>query len=134
MPNRFYPKGAEKILSAQIDLSADTIKVVLVTNAYTFSAAHEFLNQLTTVGAAQTLAGKSVAGGVFDGDDAAFGAIPSGSTVQALAFYKDTGNPSTSPLLFYLDEVTGFPFATNGATVSIPWSDGAAKIFSLVAA
>lgn len=132
MSNRFYPKGAEKLLSAQINFSTDTIKVALVTNAYTFSAAHEFLNQITTVGTAQTLAGKTVTGGVLDGDDAAFGAIASGSTVQALAFYKDTGNPSTSPLLFYLDEVTGFPFATNGATVSIPWSDGAAKILSLV--
>ena len=71
-------------------------------------------------------------GGVLDADDLDFGALAPGSTIGSVVIFKDTGNPSTSPLLCYLDEVTGFPFATNGGEVSIPWSDGAAKILSLV--
>ena len=133
MANKFYPKGAEKVLSGAIDLSTDTIAVGLVSNAYTFSANHEFLSSLgTLVGTAQALTNKVVTGGIFDADDPVFGAIAPGSTIKALAIFKDTGNPSTSPLLCYLDEVTGFPFATNGGEVSVPWSNGAAKIFSLV--
>lgn len=133
MTNKFYPKGAEKVLSGAIKFDADTIAVGLVSNAYTFSANHEFLSSLgSLVGTPQKLANKIIAGGVLDADDVQFGALVPGSTVKALAIFKDTGNPSTSPLLCYLDEVTGFPFATNGGEVAIPWSDGAAKILSLV--
>lgn len=133
MANKFYPKGAEKVLRAQINFETDTIKVGIVSSGYTFSASHEFLSAVgDLVGTPQVLAGKMVAGGVFDADDAAFGALAAGSTGAALVLFKDTGNASTSPLLCFLDEVTGFPFATNGGEVSIPWSNGAAKILSLV--
>lgn len=133
MANKFYPKGAEKVLKGAIKFDADAIAVALVSNTYTFSVEHEFLSSIgTVVGTVQALTNKTVAGGVFDADDAAFGAIAPGSTIKALAIFKDTGNASTSPLLCYLDEVTGFPFATNGGEVTIPWSDGPAKILSLV--
>lgn len=133
MANKFYPKGAEKVLKGAIKFDADTIAVGLVPNAYTFSDTHEFLSSLgTLVGTPQVLGNTSVTGGVFDADDPVFGAIAPGSTIKALAIFKDTGNASTSPLLCYLDEVTGFPFPTNGGEVAIPWSDGPAKILSLV--
>lgn len=131
MANKFYPKGKEKMLLAQVNWAADTIKVVLVTSAYTYSDAHEFLSDLSTVGTAQTLANKTTTNGVFDADDVAFTALATGSTVKALAIYKDTGVASTSPLLAYLDGVTGFPMATSGADALIPWSAGPAKIFTL---
>lgn len=133
MANTFYPKGAQKTLSAQIDFSANTISAALVPSGYTYSASHEFLSDVgTIVGAKVDLANKSVTGGVFDADDLSFGALTAGSTVKALVLYKDTGTPSTSSLLCYLDEVIGFPFATNGGAVAIPWSNGSAKILSLV--
>lgn len=133
MANKFYPKGAQKILSAQIDFASNTISAVLVPSSYTYSAAHEFLSDVgTVVGAAAGLTGKTIAGGTFDADDLNFGPLAAGSTIKAIALFKDTGLPSTSPLLCYLDEVTGFPFSTNGGAVSIPWSNGDAKILSLV--
>lgn len=133
MANKFYPKGAEKVLSGAIKFDTDKIAVGLVSNAYTFSVNHEFLSSLgTLVGTPQVLANKIIEGGVLDADDVRFGALAPGNTVKALAIFKDTGNPGTSPLLCYLDEVTGFPFATNGGEVAIPWSDGPAKILSLV--
>lgn len=133
MANKFYPKGAEKVLSGAVNLAADDISVALVSSTYTYSNAHEFLSSVgSLVGTPQTLTNKTVAGGVFDADNLAFGSLAPGNTIKALAIFKDTGNPSTSPLLCYLDEVTGFPFNTNGGEVSIPWSDGAAKILSLV--
>lgn len=133
MSNTFYPKGAQKILRAQINFGTDTIKAVLVPTAYTFSAAHEFLSDVgATVGTAQTLANKTTDGGVFDADDPDFGALAAGSTVKGLVLYKDSGSAATSPLVCYLDEVIGFPFPTNGGVVKVPWSDGVAKILSLM--
>lgn len=133
MANKFYPKGAQKVLSGAINFNADTIKAALVPAAYAYSDAHEFLADLgTVVGIPVTLQNKTVAGGVFDADDISFGALAAGSTVKAIALFKDTGNAATSPLLAYYDVVTGFPFSTNGSEVSTPWSDGPAKILSLV--
>lgn len=134
MANKFYPKGAEKVLGAQVNFSSANISVALVSSSYTYSDAHEFLSDAgTLVGTAVALAGKVITGGVFDADDAAFGALAPGSTVKALVVFRDTGLASTSPLLCYYDEITGFPFATNGGDVSVPWSNGVAKIISLVA-
>lgn len=132
MANRLYPKGAQKILDGLVNFSTDAIKAVLVSDAYVFSAAHEFQSDLATVGAPVALANKVTSGGIFDADDVSFGALPAGNTVKALALFVDTGNPSTSALLAYYDVVTGFPFSTNGSEVSTPWSDGPAKILSLV--
>lgn len=134
MANTFYPKGAEKMLSAAINYTSDTIKAVLVSSAYTYSAAHEFLSDLgTTIGTAQTLGTKSVTGGVFDAADLDFGALAPGDTVKALVLVKDTGNPSTSPLLMYLDSgpSVGLPFNTNGGGVTVPWNGDAKKIARL---
>ena len=133
MANTFYPKGAQKILGGQIDFSANNISAALVPSGYTYSVAHEFLSEIGgLVGAPVALANKDITGGVFDADDLDFGALAPGNTVKALVLYKDTGAPATSPLLCYLDNVIGFPFATNGGGVSIPWSDGTAKILSLM--
>ena len=45
--------------------------------------------------------------------------------------YKDTGVTSTSPLIAYIDTITGFPLATNGGDIQIIWDSGANKIFAL---
>ena len=134
MANKFYPKGAEKVLGAQVNFSSANISVALVSSTYTYSDTHEFLSDAgTLVGAAVALASKVVTGGVFDADDPAFGALAPGDTVKALIIFRDTGSAATSPLLCYFDEITGFPFATNGGDVTVPWSNGVAKILSLVA-
>lgn len=133
MANRFYPKGAEKFWRGQINWESDNIAVAIVSVSYTYSDAHEFLSDAgTLVGTKQALANKTFAGGVFDADDADFGLLAPGSTAKALVLFKDTGNASTSPLLCYLDDVVGFPFTTNGGQVTVPWSNGADKIISLV--
>ncbi|WP_043007326.1 hypothetical protein [Comamonas testosteroni] len=128
MSNTAYPKGAEKILSGAINFAAATIKVALVSDAYTYSAAHEFLSSVTRVGTDQTLTGKSVTGGVFDAAAVEFGVLAPGSRVKAVVLYLDSGNPSTSPLLFFMDSVQGLPMDTNGGEVRVPWDTGPNKI------
>lgn len=133
MANKFYPKGAEKSLSGATNFMAHAIAVAIVPAGYTYSNAHEYLADVgALVGSPVVLTNKSINGGVFDADDAAFGALAPGSIAKALVLFKNTGDPATSPLLCYLDEVVGFPFQTNGGDVGIPWSDGPSKILSLV--
>ena len=134
MANAHYAKGKEKILSASINYPTDTIKVALVKNTYPQDIANdEFFTSISAyvVGTPQTLASKTVAAGVFDADDAVFLAVPAGSTLEGVVIYKDTGVAGTSPLLHYIDDITGFPLATNGGDITIAWSNGAYKIFSL---
>jgi len=135
MANAIYAKGAEKILSASINLGTDTIKVALVKNTYPqLLATDEFFSDIAAyvLGTPQALSGKSVAGGRFDADDPTFTAVVAGDTSEGLVVYKDTGVAGTSPLLLYIDTITGFPLATNGGDITPQWDNGTLKIFSLV--
>jgi len=125
-----YPIGKKAILDADIDLSADTIKVALVdTGTYIYSAAHDFYNDLSgVVGTPGTLASKTTTAGVFDAADLVFSAV-SGASVEALVIYKDTGNAATSALIAYIDTGTGLPVTPNGGDITIAWN--ASGIFAI---
>lgn len=134
MANAWYRKGAEKVLLAQVNFETDTIKARLVKNTYAQNlSTDEFISSVTEITGStdQTLANTSVTDGVFDADDITFTAVPAGETSEGVVIYKDTGVAGTSPLLMYIDTITGFPLATNGGNVVIQWDNGAYKIVSL---
>lgn len=134
MANELYRKGAQKILSGQINLSGDAIVVRLVKNTYAQNlSTDEFLSSVTKITGSSdvTLTGKSVTNGVFDADDITFTAVPSGETSEGVVLAKWTGDEATSPLIAYIDVITGFPLATNNGDVVVQWDNGAYKIFSL---
>lgn len=134
MANAWYRKGAEKVLLAQVNFDTDTIKARLVKNTYAQNlSTDEFISSVTEITGStdQTLANTSVTNGVFDADDITFTAVPAGETSEGVVIYKDTGVAGTSPLLMYIDTITGFPLATNGGNVVIQWDNGAYKIVSL---
>ncbi|MDD0837911.1 hypothetical protein PSQ40_04935 [Curvibacter sp. HBC61] len=134
MANALYVKGKEKILSGAINFVSDTLKVALVKNTYPQNlSTDEFLSTISSyvVGTAQTLASKSVTGGAFNAAAPVFPTVAAGDTCEAVVIYKDTGNAATSPLLAYIDVITGFPVATNGSDITVQWDGGAYKIFSL---
>lgn len=135
MANTLYDKGRERFALAQINWGSDTIKAQLVdTGAYTLNAgSHEFLSDVAAgarIGSAVTLSGKSATGGACDAADATFTAI-SGTTIEAIVLYKDTGVDSTSPLIAYIDTATGLPITPNGGDIITAWDNGANKIFKL---
>lgn len=134
MANALYGLGKEKILSGAIDLMTDTIKVRLVKNTYAQNlTTDEFVSSVTKITGTtdQTLTGKSITLGVFDAADPTFTAVPAGETSEGVVIYKDTGTESTSPVLVYVDGITGFPLATSGGNITVQWDNGAYKIFSL---
>lgn len=134
MANALYGKGKEKMLSASINFPSDTLKVALVKNTYPQSlTADEFYTSISSyvLGTPQTLSSKSVTLGVFDAADATFTAVTAGDTSEGVVIYKDTGVAGTSPLLAYIDTITGFPLATNGGDITVQWDSGTFRIFSL---
>ena len=134
MANSLYAKGKEKFLSGAINLITDTIKVALVKNTYPQNlTTDDFYDDISAyvIGTPQTLAAKSVALGVFDAGDVTYTAVTAGDTLEGVVIYKDTGVAGTSPLLAYIDTITGFPLATNGGDITIQWDNGAYKILSL---
>jgi hypothetical protein len=136
MANALYAKGKEKLLSSvnAISLDTDTIRVALVDNAYAQNlVTDEFYSSISAhvLGTDQTLTNKTITNGVFDADDVTWTAVTAGATSEGVVIYKDTGSPATSPLLAYIDVITGFPLATNGGNITVQWDNGAFRIFSL---
>jgi len=121
MANALYPIGKKALLDADIDLLVDTIKVALVdTGTYTYSAAHDFYDDVSAgvVGTPVTLGTKTTTAGVFDSADPTWTSV-SGSTVEAIVMYKDTGVAGTSALIAYYDTgITGLPLTPNGGNVT----------------
>jgi hypothetical protein len=112
MANALFPLGKQAFLSGSINMTSDTIKVALVktTSGYTYSAAHQFYSDLTP------------ASNVV-GTPATLGTI--------IVLYKDTGAPTTSPLIAYIDTATGLPVTPNGGNISIVYDNSTNKIFAL---
>jgi hypothetical protein len=134
MANAPYKLGAQAILNAEIDFNTHTIKAALVKNTYPQNlTTHDFYDDISAyvLGTPQTIGTPTIALGIFDGDDVTFTAVTAGDTAEAVVIYKDTGVAGTSPLLLYLDTITGFPIATNGGDIIIQWAAGADKIFSI---
>lgn len=139
MANAIYPLFKQALItngSANISLDQDDTTngpfVALVdTGTYTYSAAHDFYNDLSgIVGTDQRIATPTVANGVFDGDNVTFSAV-SGSSVEALVIYrKNAGANTTWRLVAFLDtDVTNLPVTPNGGDISIAWN--ASGIFAL---
>ena len=134
MANAIYPLCKEALLSAGINFTSDTIKAALIdTGTYTYSAAHQYWSSASAalVGTAATLGTKTVTTGTFDAAHVTYTAV-SGSSVEAIIIYKDTGVAATSPLISYLDTgYTGLPVTPNGGDITIAWDSGTNKIFTL---
>jgi hypothetical protein len=120
------------IMNGGIDLDTDTIKVALVTSAYTPNQdTHDNFDDVTNevsgtgyTAGGQALANKAVTAdntdneGVFDADDVTWGS--STITARGAVVYKDTGTPSTSKLICYID--FGSDKVSSNGNFTIAWN------------
>lgn len=136
MANVLYPKYKEALLSGAtgVSLSTGNVKLVLVkTSAYTYSAAHDFLDDVPSgarVASTAALSGKTVTNGVFDADDPTISGI-TGDPAQAVVLYIDSGDEETSRLVAYIDTAPGLPYSPSGGNLTFVFDNGANKIFAL---
>ena len=121
--NLIYPKGKEGFANATINWLTDTIKAVMVSSAYTYSAGHQYLSSVTgIIGSAVTIGSKTNTDGALGGTVPTFSAMTGGPAV-ALIIYKDTGAAGTSPLIGFYDgkvQVEIAADAAGGATAIAP--------------
>lgn len=135
MANHVYPAAKQKFLSGQLDWLTDPVVAVLVgTQDYTYSDAHATLLDLplaARIAATGTLTSRTAVNGVADADDATFGSVI-GNAAQAVILATDTGVDNTSYLIAYLDSAgTTLPVNPDGSIITVFWSNGANRIFSL---
>lgn len=127
--NTWYPTGLAAVLSGDVDVLADTIKVALIDDTYTYSASHDFYDDVSAkvLGTPQTLGTKTVSGGNFSAANATFTAVTAGDTVAGFVVYKDTGTPGTSQLLGYVanrSDSVPIDIDTSGGNITLAWPSG----------
>jgi len=147
MANALYDKGRNKFARGDLQwkTAGHNFRCFLVDSAaYTPDLVnHEFLSDIP-VGARKGNAGGSAradaalltlidpVGGICDANDITFTTIPAGNVMEYLVIFRDDGvADASSPLVLIIDTATGLPITTNGATISVPWDNGANKIFKL---
>lgn len=138
MANAVYPKYKEYVqsvvLGAGATVPAGVVKAALVKGTYTYSDAHDFLDDLGTdvIVSTGALVNKTFVNGVFKNSaGSTFTAAPTGNTGTAVVLYLDTGTASTSRLVAYLDTLTNLPIVCNGGDVNVTWDSGVNGIFGL---
>lgn len=132
MANAAYPLWKQELIkaSANTALNSANVRVAFLdTGTYTYSAAHDFYNDLSGVwpntrGTGIALTTRTYVNGLLDADDSLFAAFSNGSvSLEGIVMYVDSGADATSSLVMYLDTgITGMPFTPSGADVTIQWN------------
>ena len=73
------------------------------------------------------------ANGIFGAANTSFTSVAAGPACGTLVVFIDTGTPSTSPLIAYIDSsiVSGLPITPNGGNINISISSTGNLVFSL---
>lgn len=128
MANHVYPKTNTAFEKKLINLSTDSLKIVLLNSSYVYSAAHAFLSDIPAGDRIATAALASVTvgvvgEGVLDAADVTLPSIASGSTIVSYVIYDDT--PATEAgkfLICYVDtdsNTNPINVVTNGSDVTV---------------
>ena len=138
MSNTLYDSGREAFLKGDIDWLQDTIRVAL-TSGYVAKTTGTLSEKVfSDVGSSKILKTQILqrqgnlghaTNGVAGGSDITFTEVT--GSVTGILIYKDTGNPTTSTLIAFLDDVTGLNYTASSDTITIQWDRGVNKIFKL---
>ena len=139
-----YDKALQAFLSATsgFDMATATVKVALVQitgsgTPYTVNQSTDQFFSIIPSGAVAAISPQLttpvVANGIFGADNTTWTSVPSGAACGALVVFVDTGTPSTSPLIAYIDSsiVSGLPITPNGGNINVSFSRTGNLIFSL---
>lgn len=124
MSNGLYVKSREKFLRGEIAWHTDDIRLVLVdTLDYTVNLiTHEFLSDIPVAGRvsiSDLLTNKTTVNGWAGTSSNIVFENVFGDSCEAMIVFKDTGSPTTSPLLAYFDNgITNLPITPNGARIT----------------
>lgn len=125
MANVLSTFAREAFLGGDLDWDADDFKIVILDNTYTYSSAHNALDDVTggaRIATSSNLASKTKTNGTADSADVTFLALPGGDTITQIWLFHDTGVESTSTLVAYYDTnaaAAAISVATNGQDLTV---------------
>jgi hypothetical protein len=129
MADTAYDLFLQALLAGTNDLATATIKLMLVNIAgghYTPDfTTDQYLSVIASgdrIAATSALTSVSITDGVFDAANTLWTAVASGPAAGAFVIYIDTGTPSTSPLLAYIDSYSGLPVTPNGSNIDVSFT------------
>lgn len=126
MANKIYPKFKKAAISGgpTVNLLTGSVKLVMLDlGTYTYDDTDEFLSDIAggaQIGISGNLSSKSVSDlAAFQSGNGRFDAI-TGTSVEALAMFIDTGSPASSRLVAFFDTgITGLPVTPAGTSYNI---------------
>jgi hypothetical protein len=133
MSNALYTLARQSFLNGGINWGSADIRVALVDSTYTVNlATDQYVSTITAkiVARSSTLTSVTSTGGVANAANVTFSSV-SGSAVNYIVIYANTGTDSTSQLIAYFDTATNLPITPNGGNITISFDTGANKIFVL---
>jgi len=106
-------------------ITAGTVKAVLVDTDYTYSAAHDFLDDVPSGARVNTqTVSASVSGNALSASDVAFGGVTNPQDIEGMYLYLDAATDATRRLLAWFDrraDSTLFTFTPDGGTCTVHW-------------
>lgn len=136
MANFVYKKAKESMLSGEINLSTNSLKVAFIdTSLYTPNQnTDEFLSTVPTAAKKYRSAALSNVSndlGVLDADDLII--THDGTSFSAIVFYQYGTADSDSRLIAFIDDSEGLPFTgtSESSEMILQWNNSSTKIISL---
>jgi hypothetical protein len=123
MSNRLYDVSRQGYLTGTLYWDSDSMKAALLSISYSpnYSTDQHFSDVSTfQVGSSVALTSVTSGAGVAEAANVTFTAV-TGLQVGSVVIYKDTGTPSTSPLIFLVNSATGLPVTPDGTDIVISW-------------
>lgn len=117
-----YNSAREKFATKQLNWLTETVKAALVGAAYGPLPTHEFVSDIGSgiIIRSEELTNKEVrTGGICAGEIPEFEALLSVQVAVGVVLYVDTGDDTTSTLLYYSSGGVGFPFTPAGFTYAV---------------
>lgn len=132
----FFDSYKESMLGtdvhSRVAITSDNIKFVAVDHADVTPSetTHQDLDDIdvSPVATSANLTGKTITDGTFDHADETLSAV-TGDSFESINYYKDSGTPTTSPLICSIDSGTGLPFTPSGGDIDV--RPNASGVFSL---
>lgn len=136
MPSNLYNPGLEKLLNQSIDFATQDIRVLIVSPAYTFNKAHEFVNDVAAnevtndVGTGyerKVLGTKAITLDAandrvfFDAANPVYTSIKTTQTLAAAVVFKQVTDDTDSPLIALINFAD---LITNGSDVELQINAG----------
>lgn len=138
MANAAYTAFKQGMLNAEYDLNSAAIKVALV-RGYVFSAAHSTMADVTAAGGvvngtSPALTNPTIAGGVFDADDATIATTANASNHTLIVYQASAVGggadvaAASQKLICFFDTGTGLPVVPGAGTLTVTWANTGNKI------